>query len=444
MSIIDVDTTTYVPQKIKKDDYFVTEEFKEALSLSKEDPKKATKIFEKILYNKEENDEETTKYSYMKEQCIYEQGKIYVSLCDKKSICEQMVNIREIFSKLSKTRSAKILRVQIDEITKMPNSSSQQIPLCIEASDWCKNEKRTFLYMRIQVRLARLYRETGSLKEGLEQLKRLSKEVRKIGDKSLMIDIEQEESKLYFQLQNIQRSKAALTAARANSNTFYCPPYTQSLIEMQAGILCLEEKDYITGYSYFYEALDGFINTNSDKDACHALKYLILAKIISGSPESVRHLVSNKNVLKYLNRDIQAMQAAANAYKSRDLQLFEKTLQEYSYELQNDPIIYRHLGSIRDSLLEQNLLRILEPYSRVEISYIAKCIQLPVEYVEAKLSKLILDEHLHGILDQNYGVVIIYDPILQDTNFSTAISVIKTLDGVLDKFAIKTDKLSAM
>uniref|UniRef100_A0A0A9YDR1 Putative 26S proteasome regulatory subunit rpn6 n=1 Tax=Lygus hesperus TaxID=30085 RepID=A0A0A9YDR1_LYGHE len=213
---------------------------------------------------------------------------------------------------------------------------------------------------------------------------------------------------------------------------------------MQAGILCLEERDYITGYSYFYEALDGFINTNSDEDASRALKYLTLAKIMAGSPESVRQLVSSKNVLKYYSRDMQAMQAAAGAYKERNLQQFEQVLQEYSQELQDDAIVYRHLGSIRDSLLEQNLLRILEPYSRVEISYIAKCIQLPVDYVEAKLSKLILDEHLHGMLDQNVGVVIMYDPVHKDTNFSTAISIVKALDGVVDKFNTKADTLSAM
>lgn len=42
-----------------------------------------------------------------------------------------------------------------------------------------------------------------------------------------------------------------------------------------------------------------------------------------------------------------------------------------------DPIVKSHFQSLYDGMLEKNLSRIIEPYSRVEMSHVAKCIQLP-------------------------------------------------------------------
>lgn len=53
-------------------------------------------------------------------------------------------------------------------------------------------------------------------------------------------------------------------------------------------------------------------------------------------------------------------------------------------ELSDDPIIRNHLSALYDTLLEQNLVRIIEPYSRVEISHIAELVKQPVREVESK------------------------------------------------------------
>jgi 26S proteasome regulatory subunit N6 len=54
-----------------------------------------------------------------------------------------------------------------------------------------------------------------------------------------------------------------------------------------------------------------------------------------------------------------------------------QALQDYKTELSDDPMVHSHLGTLYDNLLEQNLCRLLEPFSNVQIEHIARLINLP-------------------------------------------------------------------
>jgi 26S proteasome regulatory subunit N6 len=56
----------------------------------------------------------------------------------------------------------------------------------------------------------------------------------------------------------------------------------------------------------------------------------------------------------------------------------------FATELSSDPTIRSHLAALYDTLLEQNLLRIVEPYSVVEIEYVAQTVGQARQAVEAK------------------------------------------------------------
>lgn len=53
-------------------------------------------------------------------------------------------------------------------------------------------------------------------------------------------------------------------------------------------------------------------------------------------------------------------------------------------ELVEDALIKSHLGKLYEQLLESNLIKIIQPYSCVEIDHVAKLIKLPLAQIELK------------------------------------------------------------
>ncbi|KAK2562154.1 26S proteasome non-ATPase regulatory subunit 11 [Acropora cervicornis] len=230
---------------------------------------------------------------------------------------------------------------------------ANQVELCNECIEWAMQEKRTFL------------------RQALE-----------LDDKALLVEVQLLESKVYHNLSNIPKSRAALTSARTTANGIYCAPKLQASLDQQSGILHAEEKDFKTAYSYFYEAFE---------------------------------LVSMKSI--------------ANASHNRSLSEFQQALNTFKEELTEDPIIRTHLDALYDNLLEQNLSRIIEPFARVQ------------NVVEKKLSQMILDKKLHGILDQGSGVLVVFNETPVDKTYENTLELIHEMGKVVDALYSKAKKL---
>ncbi len=71
----------------------------------------------------------------------------------------------------------------------------------------------------------------------------------------------------------------------------------------------------------------------------------------------------------------------------------------------------------------------------------AKLIKLPVAAVEAKLSEMILDGKMRGILDQGTGDVIVWDEPVPDRQYKLGVEIIGELSGVVDRLYVKAKAL---
>merc|ERR1719474_1457683 len=350
--------------------------------------------------------------------------------------------IRPFTKLLSKAKAAKLIRGLVDMYLDMGADTGYEVTLCKECITWATEEKRIFLRQALEARLIGLYYDTGNYQAALADGAKLLKELKKLDDKNLLVEVQLLESKTYHALSNLPRARAALTSARTIANSIYVPPRIQAQLDLQAGILhASEEKDFKTAFSYFYEAFEQY-DSVEDSHALVALKYMLLAKIMLNQPEEVHHIVSGKLALKYQGTGIEAMKKVANASKNRSLADFQTAVKEFSAELGQDRIVEKHLKSLYQTMLEQNLCRIIEPYKRVQVGYVAEKINLPESEVEKKLSQMILDKKFQGILDQETRVLVIFEAKPRDTTYDDVLETIGAMSKVVDRLYVTAQKLT--
>eukprot|EP00604_Paraphysomonas_vestita_P001094 CAMPEP_0174818364 /NCGR_PEP_ID=MMETSP1107-20130205/1031_1 /TAXON_ID=36770 /ORGANISM="Paraphysomonas vestita, Strain GFlagA" /LENGTH=165 /DNA_ID=CAMNT_0016030105 /DNA_START=988 /DNA_END=1485 /DNA_ORIENTATION=+ len=121
------------------------------------------------------------------------------------------------------------------------------------------------------------------------------------------------------------------------------------------------------------------------------------------------------------------MVAVARAAKKRSLEEFETTVTQYSNLLKSDDLISHHLEILYDQMLEANLMKIIHPFSCVEISHVAHLIKMDILVIERKLSQMILDRTISGILDQGKGHLIIYDQAYEDKCYTKGVEIIQNM-----------------
>jgi 26S proteasome regulatory subunit N6 len=306
-----------------------------------------------------------------------------------------------------------------------------QVGLCEDVVQWCISEKRTFLRHRIESKLAGLYllKKMGS--KAMAIIVSLLRELKKLDDKQMLTEVHLLESRIHHILENIPKAKAALTAARTAANSIYVTPLLQAELDEMCGILQCEERDTVTSYSYFLEEFEAY-DTAKDSRAVDCLKYMCLSKILGDHAADVPSILSSKNGVKYVgSAGLKAMAAVGNAAKKKSLEEFEAAVAEHASELKTDELIAHHLEILHDQMLEANLLKIIHPFSCVEISHVAKLIKMDEAVVEKKLSQMILDRTFSGILEQGKGHLVVYDSAPEDKSFTHGGEIISNMENVV-------------
>ncbi|KAK7532981.1 PCI domain-containing protein [Phyllosticta citribraziliensis] len=401
----------------------------EAQKLAKSEPGKAEAIYRDVLSSDPGSSDAAIKNF---ETALVSLGELYRDHKKVDELGELIRQTRSVMSTFAKAKTAKLVRQLLDFFTAIPNTLETQITVTKSSIEWAVSERRGFLRQNLETRLVSLYMQKQAYYDALTLINSLLKELKRLDDKLVLVEVQLLESRVYHALGNVPKGRAALTSARTSAASVYTPPLVQAGLDMQSGMLHAEDKDFTTAFSYFIEAMEGYHSLDNEQMATSALQYMLLCKIMLNQVDDVNNIMTSKQALKYAGKNLDAMKAVARAHANRSLEEYEKALSDYRYELGSDRFIASHLRRLYDAMLEQNLIKVIEPYSRVEISHIAKTVGLDTQQVERKLSQMILDKVIIGVLDQDAGCLIVYDETQRDRGYDAALSTIEKLHNVVD------------
>lgn len=418
---------------------------KQAEALASSNPLQAEALYKEIIttpINQHAAVEERQWDLRHQENALVKLAELYRDQKNARGVAEVITLSRTFVSASAKAKTAKLIRTVLDCFSAIPDSQKIQVEVLTENIEWAKREKRMFLKHSLETRLVGIQLDTSQYKPAIALIDELLGELKRLDDKMILTEVHLLESRVYRGIGNLAKAKAALTSARTAANSIYCPPHLQARLDLQSGILHAEDKDYNTAYSYFFETFEN-LSTQDDPSALGALKYMLLCKVMLNLPEDVTYLLSIKLASKYAQlRDVESMRAIARAHQQRNLADFEKALRDYQQELSSDSTIRTHLSALYDTLLEQNLLRIVEPYSVIEVEYVAQQVGQGRQAVEQKLSQMILDKVFHGVLDQGRGCLIVFDEAEADNTYGAAIDTLEQVGKVVESLYAKTVKIA--
>lgn len=174
-------------------------------------------------------------------------------------------------------------------------------------------------------------------------------------------------------------------------------PLIMGVIRECGGKMHLREGEYEKAHTDFFEAFKNYDESGSPRRTT-CLKYLVLANMLMKSginPFDSQEAKPYKN-----NPEILAMTNLVSAYQNNDITEFEKILKTNRETIMEDPFIREHIEDLLRNIRTQVLIKLIKPYTRIHIPFISQELNIDVVEVENLLVSCILDNTVHGRIDQ--------------------------------------------
>lgn len=269
-----------------------------------------------------------------------------------------------------------------------------------DALEEAKNDR---LSVKTNLKLAKLWldrKEYGRLTKLIRDLHATTKAAMDSEDQSQrgtqLLEIYALEIQMHNEMRNVKKLKEIYNAS--NSVRSAIPhPRIMGVIKECGGKMWMGERQWNRASEDFFESFRNYDEAGSPQ-RIQVLKYLVLANMLTGS--EVNPFDSQETKPYKNDSQIKAMTDLVDAYQRREVHLAEKILRDNRSTIMDDLFIRSYIGELLRSLRTSYLIDLIKPYTRLELSFLAKQLNVEIAEVEELLIGLILEGKVDGRIDQ--------------------------------------------
>jgi COP9 signalosome complex subunit 2 len=314
-------------------------------------------------------------------------------------------------SAVTRNYSEKSINNMLDYIEK--GSDDQRAGKCMEEfysltlnSFQSTNNER--LWLKTNVKLAKLWldkKDYTQLSKKLRELHRACQKEDGTDDPAkgtYSLEVYAIEIQMYAETRNNKRLKAlyqrALTVRSAVPH-----PKIMGIIRECGGKMHMSEENWKEAQSDFFESFKNYDEAGS-MQRIQVLKYLVLTTMLM---RSTINPFDSQETKPYKNDPrISVMTDLVDAYQRDDIQQYESILKE-NQDVLADPFIAENIDEVSRNMRTKAVLKLIAPYSRFTLAFVAKQIRISISEVQDILGVLIVDRKLNAKINQESGTVVV-------------------------------------
>ena len=163
----------------------------------------------------------------------------------------------------------------------------------------------------------------------------------------------------------------------------------------------MSEENWKEAQTDFFESFRNYDEAGS-LQRIQVLKYLVLTTMLMKS--DINPFESQETKPYKNDPRISAMTDLVDAYQQNDIHRYESILQS-NKDVLADPFIAENIDEVTRSLRTSGVLKLIAPYTRFTLAFVAKQLKISVAEVQDIIGFLIVDKKLEGKINQEKGTV---------------------------------------